>query len=148
MAAGNDLAIMHVIFEPLVFLVRLAGLVPKPKVNLTRPDFTGYSCLKMTALSDLQTLASLRLPASKPATTKRLPCHPLAAVPADTSSHLDVNATGSGVIVAGLEHSDAAKAMLQHKLSAYLNLSVKSQWSSIQLLRPRQVLLRVAWYSR
>ena len=27
---------MHVIFEPLDFLARLAALVPKPRVNLTR----------------------------------------------------------------------------------------------------------------
>jgi hypothetical protein len=27
---------MHVIFEPLDFIVRLAALVPKPRVNLTR----------------------------------------------------------------------------------------------------------------
>ena len=26
----------HVIFEPLVFIARLAALVPKPRVNLTR----------------------------------------------------------------------------------------------------------------
>ena len=31
----------HVIFEPLDFIARLAALVPKPRVNLTR--FLGYS---------------------------------------------------------------------------------------------------------
>ena len=29
---------MHVIFEPLDFIARLAALVPKPRVNLTRFD--------------------------------------------------------------------------------------------------------------
>jgi len=54
----------HVIFEPLYFIVRLAALVPKPRVNLTRFHgvFTPNSRHRVTITPALRNKAKKALP--------------------------------------------------------------------------------------